>query len=87
MKFIIIILLLVSSVCFGQKDDKSKPQTTSTVIAAPTDSTGLLTLKDVQALAKYLEDKLLAKDYNLVIGALNQLISERAKEFQKPKNK
>lgn len=89
MKFIIVLVLVTfSSVCFAQKDDKSKPKV-DIPVAVPvyTDSTGLLSIKDVQILAKFLEDKMLAKDYNLVIGSLNQLLSERAKEYQKPKNK
>lgn len=82
----LIILLLISSVCFGQAKDtvKSRPSN----LQQATDSTALLSIRDVQTLAKYLEDKMLAKDYNLVINAIGQLIEARVKEYAvKPKNK
>lgn len=81
----LIILLLISSVCFGQKDDSSKVKKVIPISIQANDSTALLSFKDVQNLAKYLEDKLLARDYNVVMNAISQLINERAKEYQKPK--
>lgn len=84
----LIILLLISSVCFGQAKDTVKQKSINANLQQATDSTALLSIRDIQTLAKYLEDKMLAKDYNLVINAIGQLIEARVKEYAvKPKSK
>lgn len=70
---ILLIALLFSVNCFGQKD---------TVV---TDSTPLLTIKQIDRVAKYLEDKMIAKDYNLVMAALNSVLQEAIIERKKKK--
>jgi len=66
---LLIVALLVSVLSFGQAKD--------TVI---TDSTPLLTIKHIDRVAKYLEDKMIAKDYNLVMAAMNALLQEAVTE-------
>jgi len=73
----IIILLFIGSACFGQAKDTAKVKLVNEI----TDSTGLLGIRDIQSLSKFLEDKMIAKDYNLVMNAISQLIEARAKEY------
>lgn len=85
---LIIIFLLISSVCLGQAKDSVKVKSIIAIPEQATDSTALLSVKDIQTLAKFLEDKLIAKDYNLVMNSISQLIELRVKEYAaKPKKK
>lgn len=91
-KLLLLIIVCLSafsgSVCFGQAKDSSKTKSTVMPNGVVTDSTALLGIRDIQSLSKFLEDKMLAKDYNLVMNAISQLLELRAKEYAvKPKNK
>lgn len=66
---LLIIALLISIAACGQPKD--------TVV---TDSTPLLTIKHIDRVAKYLEDKMIAKDYNLIMAALNAVLQEAVTE-------
>lgn len=68
---LIMVLILMVSGAKAQKD---------TTI---TDSTALLTIKHIDRVAKYLEDKMIAKDYNLVMAALNSVLQEAVNERKK----
>ncbi|MBL7737579.1 MAG: hypothetical protein JNK14_00035 [Chitinophagaceae bacterium] len=73
-KLLTIIIIMLSLSAAGQKD---------TIV---TDSTPVLTIKHIERVMKYLEDKMIAKDYNLVAQAMGAIIQEAIEERKKKKS-
>jgi hypothetical protein len=62
--------LLFSLLILGSLSASAQKDTTLT------DSTVILTVKDMNKVLQFLEDKLIAKDYNLVKGTLEAVTQE-----------
>lgn len=83
MKKLLLLLTFVALTIFVQAQT-NKPEVKAQI--QPTDSTELLSIKDVDMFLKFLEDKLLAKDYLIVQGAVSQLVRQRFSEWIKKRN-
>lgn len=87
MKKIIALLALIIAIesSAQKKDSLSKPASTPPNMAAqteaPSDTTALICLKDINALLEYLSDKMIAKEYLVVQDGLNQLYTQRFREW------
>lgn len=93
MKKILTILAcsLTMAASAQKKDTLSKPAPTQLNASAtqeqPTDSTAIISLKDLNSLLDYLQDKMIAKDYLLVQDALNQLYTQRFRDWIEKRKK
>ena len=82
-----LMMLLAVSIVFAQKKETNKPAPKDSTVQAQapalvmvTDSTSLLSYKDVSAILQYLQDKTVAKDYLLVEDALKKVLEAKAQK-------
>lgn len=83
----IITFLLATTITITAFSQKAKPEFKgiSGAITLDIDSvketTPLLPISDLTSFSNYLKDKLLARDYEIVMAAINELYGRRIKEF------
>jgi len=86
MKKLIIITILLAGVILshGQKATPAVFKDSAQISTQQlTDSTGLLGVRDLVELNGYLKDKLLVKDYEVIMGWLNRRAELRVGEWKK----
>jgi len=87
----LLAMIMVINASAQKKDTLSKPAATPPVMDAqvtpPSDTTALLCLKDINALLEYLQDKMIAREFLVVQDGLNQLYTQRLREWMDKRKK